>query len=197
MTPLQKIAMGLVVIIVLARFGAGWDGLPDPLGWVLVLAGVWAARAHLPHTGTLLALGGIALVCAAITYPPAVADYLEPAAAWLVDLAQVAFEVVLCFGIAAVLAQPRGGVRLARRFRLLAWVLAMVGVLPGLAIGSDEPGVAAATAVTWALAQLVLVWSLFQVNRRPELGGFPRRVGRLRPGTQGMTNQCPIRCHKR
>ena len=38
MRPLQSIAMGLVIVALHAEFG-GFDALPDPLGWVLVLLG--------------------------------------------------------------------------------------------------------------------------------------------------------------
>src|SRR5689334_14365368 len=50
MSPLQKIAMGLVIVFIPADFtigGHAWDALPDPVGWVLVLMGVRALRAHL------------------------------------------------------------------------------------------------------------------------------------------------------
>ena len=38
MTPLQRIAMGLVIVVLDTQ--TPWDLLPDVLGWLLVLAGV-------------------------------------------------------------------------------------------------------------------------------------------------------------
>jgi hypothetical protein len=45
-TPLQKVAMGLVIVLVDAFFG-GYDAVPDPVGWAMVLAGVLPLRARL------------------------------------------------------------------------------------------------------------------------------------------------------
>ena len=49
MSPLQKIAMGMVIVVGTALFPAhpspAWeqyDALPDPLGWLLVLLGTVA-----------------------------------------------------------------------------------------------------------------------------------------------------------
>ncbi len=170
MTPLQKIAMGVVFLVLKAEFGAGWDALPDPVGWLLVLAGTWAAREHLPNASTLLALGGLAFVGSAATYPPQVVDDLDPAALWLLQLPHPSYAAVLCFGLVGVLGRD------GRWFRLLAWAFVAAALLPAAAIATDDPVVADVTQVTLGLAQLVLVWQLFAHNRRPEAGGFPRPV---------------------
>src|SRR5690349_51203 len=54
MSPLQRIAMGLVIVLVPANFPhdphPAWqfyDALPDPIGWALVIVGVRALRHHL------------------------------------------------------------------------------------------------------------------------------------------------------
>ena len=47
MTPVQKVAMGLVLVVVDAWF-AGFDAVPDLLGWVLVLLGLHGLRTALP-----------------------------------------------------------------------------------------------------------------------------------------------------
>jgi len=163
--------MGLLVIIVTASFG-GWDGLPNPLGWVLVLLGVRAARSSLPSSTALAVLGLMALLISAISYPPDVTADLDPSAAWLLDLPQVAFEVVLCSAVGSVLA-PKG-----RVFRLLMWVLVLVGVGPAIAIGTDDPGIADAVDGAFALSQIALVWMLFSVSGDPRTGAQPRTPSR-------------------
>jgi hypothetical protein len=169
-TPLQKIAMGLVIVVVAAKFGAGWDGLPNPLGWLLILAGVRDARDHLPSTMSLMILGGIALVLSALTYPPTVTDGLDPAATWLLDLPQVAFEVVLCTSLAPLVG------RSGQLFRWLVWLLIGVGIGPAVAIAVDDPAVADAVLAAWFITQLALIWLLFSVSTLPETGAKPRPV---------------------
>lgn len=176
MTPLQKIAMGLVIVVVQANFGDGWDGLPNPLGWLLVLAGVRAARAHLENTTSLTVLAVLSLAVSAVTYPPHVIDDLDSTAAWLLELPQLAFMVVLCFSVATALG------RRGRWFRLLAWALLAVG-FGAAAAGQQEtaddedppPGVVA-VATAWELGRIALVTMLFMASSRPETGAVPRPV---------------------
>ena len=42
--------MGLVIVFLAARFG-GYDALPDPVGWGLVVAGLLPLRRRLPSGG--------------------------------------------------------------------------------------------------------------------------------------------------
>jgi hypothetical protein len=164
-TPLQKIAMGLVIVVVQARFG-GWDALADPLGWLLVIAGVRATRGHLRHQGTAFMLALLALLVAVVTYPPSVTDGMDPAEVWLLNLPQVAFESVLAFDIAEVLPADRW-------FRPLGWVLVVLGIAPAIVVGSDSDVLAGLTLLAWYVGQLVLLWRLFEVGRRPETGANP------------------------
>lgn len=94
--------MGLVIIVLAAQFNGGWDGLPNPLGWVLVLFGVKALNGHV-DTSALYLLGGLALACSVVEYRPAWTRDLEPSAVWLLDLPQVGFEAVLCARLAAAI----------------------------------------------------------------------------------------------
>lgn len=169
MTPLQKIAMGLLIIVLVADFN-GWDGLPNPLGWLLVLAGVRAARAHLENSTSLTILTWIALVASVLTYPPAVDENLDQAATWLLGLPQLAFEVVLCTSLAAALG------RRGRWFRTLSVILIAVGLGPAVAIGSDSSTAADVTLAGWILSQLALIWMLFSASGHPETGAQPRAV---------------------
>ena len=63
--------MGLVIVVVSARFG-GYDALADPVGWALVVAGLLPLRTGLP-------LGGWALAFAVVGGRPP-ADPLLPRA---------------------------------------------------------------------------------------------------------------------
>lgn len=159
--------MGLVVVVLTANFG-GWDGLPNPLGWLLVLLGVRAARDHLPSVTSLTVLGWIALAVSVITYPPAATKELDPAATWLLDLPQVAFEVVLCSALATVLGAQ------GRWFRTLMWVLVFVGAGPAIAIGSDDAQIADIVETTFVLGQITLIWMLFSRSRDQRTGAEAR-----------------------
>ncbi len=171
MTPLQKIGMGLVIVVLAANFGSGWDGLPNPIGWLLILSGVWDARGHLASATSLLVLGSIAFLVSVLTYPPQVTDSLDPGATWLLDLPQLSFEVVLCSTVAAVLGKR--GVW----FRWLTLLLVAVGVGPAVAIGADDPAIADGVLAGWVVAQLALIWLLFSVSSLPQMGARPRPVG--------------------
>ncbi|HET7734917.1 MAG TPA: hypothetical protein VFK52_03000 [Nocardioidaceae bacterium] len=169
MTPLQKIAMGLLIIVLVADFN-GWDGLPNPLGWLLVIAGVRAASSHLGNSLALTVLAWTALATSVLTYPPAVDEELDQAATWLLGLPQLGFEVVLCSSLAAVLGH-RG-----RRFRTLSVVLVLVGLGPAIAIGSESSTAADVTLAGWILSQLALIWMLFSASGHPETGAKLRPV---------------------
>ena len=85
-TPLQKIAMGLVIVLVPANFPRDphpewrfYDALPDPLGWLLVLAGVWAlSRASDLDLDVVRWLGVVAFVVSVPLWFPQVSHLLVP-----------------------------------------------------------------------------------------------------------------------
>ena len=56
MKPLQGIGLGLVFISLQANFGS-YDGLPDPVGWVLILLGFYwlAQQPTIARVGAVLA----------------------------------------------------------------------------------------------------------------------------------------------
>jgi hypothetical protein len=82
MKPLQSVAMGLVIVVLSARFG-GYDALPDPVGWLLTFLGVRALPDDLPHRTNLLGLAALAGVVATIVWFPAVTGDLYDADASL------------------------------------------------------------------------------------------------------------------
>lgn len=159
-TPLQKVAMGFVIVLLDAPFG-GYDGLPDPVGWGLVIAGLLTLRQLLRGTDTLLGVAILAGLVSLATYPPAVGAHLDPSLGWLLSLPQLAFSVLACSALAA----PNPD--LERRFLLLRWVFVGLAVAPVLVFGGRLDRLTAPTAVVAVLADLYFVYLVFRVSRRP------------------------------
>jgi len=160
--------MGLVVVVLTARFG-GYDALPDPVGWGLVLAGLLPLRDRLPGARTAAWLAATAGVVAVPLWLPTVRAALAPSAEWALSLPQTACCVALCAGLAT--ACDRAGEREAARFGLLRWVFVALAVAPVLVYGGGQSDLAVPVAVGSVLANVVLVWLLFRVSRRPWAGG--------------------------
>jgi hypothetical protein len=192
MSPLQKIAMGLVIVFVPANFTVGhhvYDALPDPLGWVLVLAGMRALRPHL-DVDVAYWLAWVALaVSIPLWFPqltghlPDVPDHLRTAAeldqatraasiAWALGLPQSVMSLLLvrAIGQEAIVQQPRDTF-VAGRFGVLLWGLAATIVLPPVAYGGDVQNLVTPTLVGVGLVNAVLIYYLFRVHRREWLGG--------------------------
>lgn len=166
MKPLQAIAMGLVIVVLTASF-QGYDALPDPVGWVLVIVGV--RRLAVPQRGSLLAAAGLALLVSAAVWLPIVNDRLQaqdPSLSWAANLPQVATAVLLAHALAqqAFLAEDRK----ARRWLLTTrTLLAVVALLPVLVFGGGLDALEAGTYVLAGLAMVLLIWLLFSYASRP------------------------------
>lgn len=204
MTPLQKIAMGLLVVVVQAELAPGWDGLANPVGWALVIWGVWSGRDHLVPQVSLLALSGLAFLVDLVTYPPAVQDSIAPSGGfldlpgdevalvqdelsslWLLSLPDLAFVIVLVTAILRALDRRHRGLSVLR------WLLPVTAVALPAALAADSPiGVALAQAV-YQLEQIALVWMLFSVSRSPSLGGWPRPIRLPRPRDEAESDISP------
>ena len=156
MTPLQKVAMGLVIVLVDALFG-GYDGVPDPLGWVLVLAGLLPLRDLLRRPGLVPTTVACLLVSLA-TYPPQVADRLADPAGWALSLPQLAFGFLLCTALV-----PHAG-ELAGRFRLVRWLLVVLAAGPVLVLGGGVEVLREPLAFLGVAVQLYLVYLLFRCS---------------------------------
>lgn len=169
MTPLQKVAIGLVIVFLSARF-AGYDALADPVGWGLVVAGLLPLRSRIPLGGSALTLAVVAGLVAVPLVLPAVAGGLTPSGQWGASLPQTLFCIVLCSSLATV--ADRAGDPEARRFGLLRWVFVAVAVGPVLVYGGGVDALTAPVAVLAVLANVVLVYLLFAVSRR----GYGRPV---------------------
>ena len=179
MSPLQKIAMGFVIVVGSAFFPADpspswrrYDALPDPLGWVLVVLGTFAlARAN----GTFERTRWLALLAGLVSVPmwfPQLHRHLDASGEWFASLPQLAFCLLLVreIGLRGAEQSPPDGY-VAKRFGLLVAGFAVVAVLPVIALGGDVEALVPATLVVSAVVNVVFVYHLFRVHRREWLGG--------------------------
>lgn len=157
MTPLQGIAMGLVIVLVDASFG-GYDGVPDPLGWLLVIWGVVRLGSVVAVGGGLLVLAGVCLVVSAVTALPTVAGRLDESGGWALSLPQLAFSYALATALA-----PHAG-RLESRFRMMRPVFVGLAVAPAVVIGGDLDALRSPLAFVVAAAGAYFVYLLFQAS---------------------------------
>jgi hypothetical protein len=198
MSPLQKIAMGLVVVVgfayVPARPSPSWahyDVLADPLGWVLVLLGTVAlTRADPAYSSTrwLAALAGLVSVP---MWFPQLHHRLDASGEWFASLPQLLFCLFLAreIGIQGTLRRPPD-TYVAKRFGLLVWGFAIITVLPVLALGGGLAQLEAPTQLASLVVNVALVWFLFRVHGRPWLGGRQGEDPGAKPvGSSGGTHE--------
>ncbi|MGN6781953.1 MAG: hypothetical protein ACTHJH_10660 [Marmoricola sp.] len=199
MSPLQKIAMGLVIVLLPAYFPAhphpAWalyDALPDPLGWTLVVLGVRALD-RAPQRSRALDLDvsrWLSLVALAVSVPlwfPQVNHLLVPrwnpgldfSGQWAASLPQSLFGLFLAQQIARAgqFQEPRDGY-VAGRFGLLMWGFAALVVLPAVAYGGGVDFLVGPTLVMIGLVNVAFIGYLFGVQRRRWLGGAGPRQAR-------------------
>lgn len=160
MTSLQKIAMGLVLVLVDASY-SGWDAVPDVLGWVLAFLGVLELRARIDPAAllSLAALSGT--ISLALIYPPAAAA-LPESTAWLVSLPQLAFTFLLCGTVAGLV--PEGRPDLVARLTTLRWAFVAVAVGPVVLYGGGVDVLLVPLAVLAVAAGVYLVYLLFRAS---------------------------------
>lgn len=163
MTPLQKIAMGLVIVVLDADIG-GFDAVPDVLGWVLVVLGLFDLRAVLSGFGTLATLAGISAAVSVALLWPGVADSVAESTGWLLSLPQLAFCIVLCGAVAAVAASD-GDV--AKRFSWLRWVFVALVFAPAVLYGGGVDALLIPIVVVTVAANVYLIYLLFRISKRP------------------------------
>ncbi len=93
MRPLTQAALGLALVLADLRVGS-LDVLPDPVGWVLVLVGLWPLRSR--HTGLVVAVvAGVVMV--PVSVPSVFVDPADVGA--LLDLADLLVEAVFFFAL--------------------------------------------------------------------------------------------------
>jgi hypothetical protein len=179
MSPLQKIAMGMVIVIGSALFPpnpspswARYDALPDPIGWLLVIFGMVALTRVDDHFDTSRWLAVLAGVVSVPMWFPQLHHHLDASGDWFASLPQIAFCLVLSREIGLLGAQQTPPDRyVAQRFGLLVWGFAVVGVLPVVAIGGRVTGLENTTLLFSTLVNVAFVYFLFRVHRREWLGG--------------------------
>jgi hypothetical protein len=163
---LQAVAMGLVIVLLGATVH-GYDALPDPVGWALVLVGL--SSLPTPHGRTLRVLATLALVVSAVVWFPAARDALnvtDPALAWAAGLPELGCVILLAHALAGE--ALAAGDAPARRWLLTArTLLVVVAVLPPVVLGGDLDALVSATAVVGSLSLLLLVVLLFRYAGRP------------------------------
>jgi uncharacterized membrane protein YhaH (DUF805 family) len=151
--PLQPIGMGLLLILVHAgRF----DFLPDPLGWLIILAGVSVLPESVERRSLLLGAAGLAGAVSIPLWWPDWAEALndgDPSLWWAVNLPQLAF--VLLLGLSLMVAARRAGDQgAARWWQLVATLATLAALLPVLVFGG---GVDALEVPTYALGAATLL----------------------------------------
>ena len=158
MKPLQSIAMGLVIVVLVARIGA-YDALPDPVGWLLV---IWGVR-RIADRSTLLALALGALLVAGVVWFPATQDLLDrsdPSLRWAINLPQVLFCVLLCRQLAD-LAGNAGDRRARAWLRTTMLFNVALAVAPVLVFAASADDVMTTVYAAAAGAVLLLIVLLF------------------------------------
>ncbi len=179
MSPLQKIAMGMIFVVGYAPFPPdpepswrSYDGLADPVGWILVIAGMQALCRV--ASGFEYARWA-AWVAGALSIPlwfPQLTHELNASGSWALSMPQTVFCLLLVKGIAEGAAVEEPGERyIPKRFGLLMWAFAVLIVLPPIAIGGDLQALDD-TAVAFAfVVNVAFIYYVFRVHRRRWLGG--------------------------
>lgn len=184
MSPLQKIAMGLVLVFIPAEFaidGRAYDALPDPVGWAMVLVGMSTLR-KFQDVDLAYWLAWVSFAVSVPLWVPQVTAELptadgsavgvDPAVAWFLFLPQAAFSLLLVksIGQAGVERKPRD-VFVAGRFGVLTWAFIATIVLPPIAYGGGVDALVDPTLIGIGVINLALIYYLFRVHGRAWLGG--------------------------
>ena len=189
-SPLQKVAMGMVVVVLFAYFPAHpspdwkhYDALADPVGWLLVIAGMVALTRHDDAFSTSKWVAILAGVVSVPMWFPQLSHHLDPSGEWFVSLPQIAFCLLLSREIGLFGAtQSPPDVKVAKRFGLLVWGFGVVAVLPVLTLGGGLDQLAGPTQLVSLVVSVFFIYWLFSVHRRLWLGGpgplevHPRRT---------------------
>jgi len=164
MTPLQKVAMGLVIVIVDARF-EDFDAVPDVLGWVVALVGLRDLRERLDGVGWLLFAAAMSTAVAGAELWPGAMDSLDKSTGWFLSLPQLLFSVLMCQAM-TVLAEVDDPAT-ARRFGWLRWVFGALMLAPAVGYGGGVEAVVKGGELVTIAANVYLVYLLFKVSRQP------------------------------
>jgi hypothetical protein len=165
--PLQSIAMGLVVIAIVARAGGGYDVLPDPVGWLLVLQGLARLPASLPHRSALRSLGVLALLMSVVLWFPDLSRGLErtdESLLWAANLPQLAFVALLCRALSRAAVTEPGR---SHWLHTAAALTVAAALLPVVVLGAEETALLDVMVVGASLVLLLVIVLLFRYSSRP------------------------------
>jgi len=180
--PLQAVAMGLVIVVLTASVG-GYDVLPDPVGWVLVLIGLAQLPVH--QRATLQTLASVSLVVSVAVWFPGVRDALnvtDESLAWAAGIPEVLTAIVLAHACAQ--AAGSAGDSDARRWLLTARTLfVVVLLLPPVVLGGGLDRLDAVAAGVGSLSLLLMVVLLFRYAGRPWATRLPETAPEVLPGS--------------
>lgn len=193
MSPLQRIGVGLILVVLPADFPAhphpAWnyyDALPPPLGWALVISGLLGLGAA--SELDLRATRAAALVAFAVSVPmwfPQINHYIVPqynpgvsqSWQWLVALPSWVFGYLLskAIGDAAMARQPRER-GIAGWFGVLRWGFVAAAVLPAVVYGAQVKNADNTMHLVIGMVEILLIVAMFTYHRRDWLGGPGPRV---------------------
>lgn len=145
--------MGLVIVFLDVGSG-GWDWVPDPVGWILVLLGLAPLKERLRGYAGLVALAWGCLAVSVLTLPPDSIDSITPTLGWLFSLPTIAFAVLLCGSLAAA-----GDGSRVTWFRVLGGFFVVVALLPPLVYLVGLEWLTIPAAVAAVLVNIAMVFS--------------------------------------
>lgn len=171
MRPLQSIAMGLLIVALRAEF-QGYDALPDPIGWALVLHGLTRIPGDLIRRELLRTLAVLALVVSVPLWWPGVDQRLHDlhaSLAWVANLPQLAFAVLLADSLARR-AVAHGDVKAPGWLRTAMTGFIVAAAMPVIVFGAGVDFLEEPTYILATLTLLMLIWLLFTYAHRPWAG---------------------------
>lgn len=175
--------MGYVIIALFARQG-GYDLLPDPLGWVLVLLGVRRLPDPIDRA-TLSYVGALALLVSVPLWFPDVLDAIareDASLAWAANLPALGFAALL-FRQLSQAAQAAGAPTAQMVLQGLFTLTLVVALLPVLVFGGDLTVLEDLAVGTEQVLNLAAVAVLFAYSGQRWAGGpgtavvAPRKPG--------------------
>lgn len=168
MKPLQSIAMGMVVILLLVLV-ADFDVLANPLGWVLVVLGVRRLPADVELRPVLLVLAVVAGLVSVPLWLPAVLDSLADAdesVAWAANLPQFGCYLLLSVALSRT-AAAAGDAAAKTWWSSMALGCGAIVALPVLIFGGGLRGLETLAGGLVALVPTAMIVLLFVHADRP------------------------------
>lgn len=173
-----------------------YDGLPNPVGWLLILWGVTGLPAAFPRHRALVLGAVLSLLVSVPLWLPTVQERFlaSPEFGWAASLPQGVTLVLLCLGLVdapgtpgtpgtAGLTAPLPPGRTYPTFSLRVTAIALAASLaaPPLIFGADLLWVALPAGAATGLGMLYLIWVLFRLHPYVPAPGESRQLSQGRP----------------